>query len=212
MMRRSVVIALAVGLAFIGIAIIAVLARAPLTVVGANPNPSKDFIEVEESGALSNCQSAGTIPKGTTAIRIGIEGLNYSPAVSVRVLLGSQLIAAGNLPGGGVSAPSVTVPVGRFSHAVNGARICPTVGPALEPVRYYGVPVHSRSAQQLHGAALHVEYLRPDTKLWGSFLSSIAYHMGLGRAMSGTWIAFLALALVIATFVLVCRLTVEELR
>jgi len=212
MMRRNVVVAIAVGLTITGVATIAVLSRAPLAVIGANPIPAKDFIEVEEKGKLSNCQAAGTIPKGTTAIRIGVEGLDYSPAVTIRVLQGSRVLKEGSQPGGGVSAPTVTVPVSKFAHAVSGARICPTVGPALEPIRYYGVPVPSRSGGQLQGAALHVQYLRPGTKSWWSSLSSIAYHMGLGRAPSGTWVAFLALILAIVTVALTCRLALEELR
>jgi hypothetical protein len=213
MMRRSVVMSLAAGLTLTGIALVATLARAPLATIGANPIPAKEFIEVEEKGKLSNCQPAGKIPSGTTAIRIGIEGLDYSPALTVKVLQGSRILREGHQPAGGVSAPTVTVPVGRFSHAVSGASICPTVGPALEPVRYYGMPARSNAqGNQLQTAALHVEYLRPSGKPWWSSLSSIAYRMGLGRAPSGTWVAFLALLLAIATIVVVCRLMLEELR
>jgi hypothetical protein len=210
---RSVVVTLTVGLTLIGIAIIAVLAHAPLTVVGANPIPAANFIEVEEKGKLRNCQPAGTIPQGTSAIRIGIEGLYFSPAVTIKVLQGSHVLREGHQIAGGVSAPTVTVPVSRFPRAVSGARICPTVGPALEPIRYYGVPVHpsASTAGQLESAALHVEYLRPGPKSWWSFVPSIAYHLGLGRAPSGTWVAFLVLALMLVVIVIASRLTVEEL-
>ena len=88
-MRRSVIAALAVGMVAIAIGIIAVLAHSPLTVAGTNSVPRKDYIELEEKGKLSNCQSAGVLPQGTSAIRFGIEGLHFSPAVTTRVLVGS---------------------------------------------------------------------------------------------------------------------------
>lgn len=211
---RSVVVALAVGLTLTGIAIIVLLARSPLTVAGTNSIPRKGYIELEEKGKLSNCQPAGVLPRDTSAIRIGIEGLYFSPAVTIKVLTGSRVLGEGSHIAGGVSAPTVTVPVRSFSHTVRGARICATVGPALEPIRFYGEPNGSSApaTNQLRGASLHVEYLRPGSKSWWSMVSSIAYHMGLGRAPSGTWIAFLVLALMLVVIAIASRLTVEELR
>jgi hypothetical protein len=54
--------------------------------------------------------------------------------------------------------------------------------------------------------------LRPGTKSWWSMASSIAYHMGLGHAPSGTWIVFLLIVLVLGVVFIVVRLTLEELR
>jgi hypothetical protein len=56
-----------------------------------------------------------------------------------------------------------------------------------------------------------MEYLRPQPKSWWSLASSIAYRMGLGRAVGGTWIVFLALALTLAVALLALRLTLREL-
>jgi hypothetical protein len=208
------VIALAVGLTLTGIAIVAVLAHSPLTVAGTNSIPATDYIEVKEKGKLSSCQSSGTIPQGTSAIRIGMEGLYFSPAVTVKVSMGSRILREGHRIPGGASAPTVTVPVRSFAHAVRGARICVMVGPAVEPIRYYGIPNHSPvpHANQLQQAILHMEYLRPGRKSWSSFASPIARHMGLGREPSGTWVAFLVLILMLAVVAVASRLTVEELR
>jgi hypothetical protein len=211
---RSVMVALAVGLALIGVAIIAVLAHSPLKVAGTNTIPAKNYIELEEKGKLGNCQPAGTLPRGTSAIRVAIEGLYFSPAVSVKVSAGSSVLREGRQIAGGVSAPTVTVPISSLPHEVHGARICTTVGPAIEPIRYYGIPRHTSAPQtnQLQEAELHMDYLRPGPKSWWSFVPSIAYHMGLGHVPSGTWVVFLVLVLMLALIAIASRLTLEELR
>jgi hypothetical protein len=214
-MRRSVTVVLAVGLALLGVAMIVVPTHSPSTVIGTNSVGGSNYIELEEKGKLESCQSTGTIPRGTSAIRLGIEGLYFSPAVTIKISAGShRLMEAAHLPGG-PSAPTVTVPVERFTHAVEDASICTTVGPAREPIRYYGTPKHSSSiphANPLQDAVLQMQYLRPSTKSWWSMTSSIAYHMGLGRAPSGTWIVFLVIALMLAVVFIAARLTLEELR
>jgi hypothetical protein len=212
--RRSVIAALAVGLASIGIAIVAVLAHSPLTVAGTNSVPGNNYIELEEKGKLSNCQPAGALPQGTSAIRLGIEGLHFSPAVTVQLLLGSNVLREGHQIAGGPSVPNVTVPIAPLARAIRGAHICASVGPALEPVRFYGTPRHTSAPQAnpLQEATLHIEYLRPGTKSWSSFLSSIVNHMGLGHAPSGSWIVFLLLILMLSVVLIVVRVTLEELR
>jgi hypothetical protein len=213
-MTRSVKVSLAVGLIVVGLAVLTVLTRSPIIVAGTNSISAKDYIELEAKDKLSNCQPAGTLPQGTSAIRIGVEGLYFSPTVTAKVFTGSRVLAEGRHNAGGASIPNVTVPVSKLTHAVRGAHICTTIGPAREPIRFYGAPGHSSTSttNPLQGASLQVEYLRPGTKSWWSFVSSIAYHMGLGHAPSGTWVAFLVLALMLAVIVLVSRLIVEELR
>lgn len=212
-MRRSVVMALAIGLTLMGIAIIAVLAHAPLTVVGSNKVSAAAYITLSDKGKLSSCEPSGTIPQGTSAIRVGIEGLFFAPAVTVTASMGSHLLTEGHLNAGGVSAPNVTVHIKRLDRAVSGARICTTVEPALEPIRYYGVPNRSVSpgSNELQQATLHLEYLRPSGKSWASLVSTIAHHLGLGREPSGTWVAFLAVFLALLVVFVASRLTLEEL-
>lgn len=211
--RRSVVVALAVGLTLTGIAIVAVLAHSPLTVVGSNRVPGTDYIELTNKGKLTSCQPSGTIPQGVSAVRIGMEGVFFAPGVTVEVSKGSHRLTEGHVNAGGVSAPTVTIHVKRLGSAVSGARICMMVGPALEAIRYYGVPNRSPApgSNELQQAMLRIEYMRPSGKSWSSFVSPIAYHLGLGRAPSGTWVAFLALLLAIVVVVVASRLTLEEL-
>jgi hypothetical protein len=208
------VAALAVGLTLTGIAIVVVLSRSPLKVAGTNSISATDYIQVDAKGKFSSCQPSGTIPKGTSAIRIGIEGLYFGPAATAKVLAGSEVLGEGHQVAGGVSAPTATLPMKSLAHAVSGAQICMTVGPALEPIRYYGIPNRSSSSHTdpLQHVTLRIEYLRRGEKSWWSFASSIAYHIGLGRAPSGTWVAFLALLLTLAVILIASRLTLEELK
>jgi hypothetical protein len=206
-MMRSVTVALAAGLALMGIAAIMVLASSPLTVAGTNSIPAKQ--QLERKDGLSTCQSAGTLPQGTSAIRIGIEGRSASPAVTVRVLTGSRVLREGQQVAGRGPTPNVTVPVGGLAHAVDGARICTMVGPTVEPVKFYGMIAKANQSQSV---VLRMEYLRPGPRSWWSLASSVAYHMGLGHAPSGTWVVFLVLALMLGVVIVVSRLTLRELR
>lgn len=213
-MTRSVVIALTVGLALTGVAVVAVLAGSPLTVAGTNSISANEYIELKARSQLSSCQPSGTIPQGTSAIRVGAEGIFFSPATTVKIFTGTHVLREGHQIAGGVTAPTVTVPVRSLAHTVDNARICTAIGPAVEPIRYYGVPRHAstQSADPLQAMTLQMQYMRPDSKSWWSFVSSIAYHMGLGRAWGGTWIVFLVLLLMLVVVVVASRLTLEELR
>lgn len=209
---RSVTVALAVGLALTAIAVVVTLAKSPITVAGTNSVPIRVEGELEK-GDVGSCQSTGTIPSGTSAIRIAIEPHDIGPKVTVKVTSGSRILAEGEQPAGWGSASTVTVPVKRFNHAVSAARICTTIGATVQPFRFRGMrrpaPV---GANKLQDVNLHMEYMQPGPKSWWSLIPSVAYHMGLGRAASGTWIVYLVLALMIAVAVLASRLTLKELR
>ncbi len=206
---RNVTVGVAVGLVLIGVAVVVILSRSPLTVVGTNSIPAKDYIQLESQ--FSNCQPAGTLPRGTSAIRIAIEGIYFNPAVTVRVLTHSHLLREGEQVAGGGPAPTATVHIGALPHTVYGARVCTTVGPAGEPVRFSGMP-GANNAGGPQDAVLRMEYLRPGPRSWWSLAPSIAYHMGLGRSPGGTWVVFLALTLMLAIVLGASRLTLKELR
>lgn len=209
--KRSVAITFGVGLAAIALAAIVLLSRAPLTVAGTNSIAAKQYIE--QRGGFNGCQPAGRIPAGTSAIRMSIEGIYFGPAVTVKVLSGSRVIREGRQIAGAGAIPTATVYVPRFSHPFDSARICTKVAPSYQEVRFYGVPPKGANRNAGGGGAwLRAEYLRPGPHSWWSLIPSIAYHMGLGHAPSGTWIVFLLLALMLAVVILAGRLTLRELR
>ncbi len=211
LLMRIVAFVLTIGLSLIAVAIVATVARSPITVAGTNSVSARVVGELEK-GDISNCQPAGTIPRGTSAIRITIEPIDVGPEVSVKVLSGSRTLTKGQTPAGWGSAPTVTVPVKPFASPIHGARICTTIGRVVQPYRISGELRHSHPSEvELQALILRMEYLRPGPRSWLSLASSIAYHMGLGRAASGTWIAFLAVLLMLAVVALASRLTLEEL-
>lgn len=212
---RGVAATLIVGLAAILVGIVVVLSRSPARVIAGNSIPTgSNYIELEERGRLSECQPAGTVPKGATALRLGIEGLYFSPPVRATLLSGTSVIATGSHPPGGPSIPNVTVPIARTDRAVRGATLCIAVGPALETIRYYGSPRHTgqRARNPLQEATLQLDYMGGGSPSWWSSLSSIAHHMGIGRSPSGGGVIFLVLALMLAAIAATCRLVLQELR
>ncbi len=209
---RSVAVALSVGLALLVVAIITILARSPLTVAGTNSVPETVNNELHK-GNLSSCQPVGTFPKGTSAIRIAIEPTSAGPTVTAKVLSGTRVLTQGQLIDGWGSASSATVPVKPLAQTLKNAVICTTIGPATLPFKIRGTPARqsAANANKLQAVVLHMEYMRPGPKSWWSLAPSIAYHMGLGRAASGTWIVYFTIVLMLAVAILAARLTLKEL-
>jgi hypothetical protein len=210
---RSVKIALGGGLALLAIALLAVLSHSPLTVAGANGIEAPHFRNGGVAGGSSSCQPGGTVPRGTSAIRISL-GANVNPTVSVQVLSGSRVITHGERPAGGALSASATVPVTPVAHTVNDTRLCIKLGPSGEVVgiRAIGPPQGAgERIYPLQDVELGAEYLRPGSSSWWSRIPSIADRFGLGRAAGGTWIGFLAIAIMLGVAILAARLTLREL-
>jgi hypothetical protein len=192
------------------IAIGATLSRSPLVVVGSNSVPFHADVEIER-GNTSACQPTGTIPQGTTAIREALEVRAVGPRVALEVRSGSHVVTNGVETAGWGVATSATVPVRRVSHTIRGGLLCTTIGPTVEPFRVHGALVSRSGGRVLRNVKLIAEYLRPGPRSWWSLASRIAYRMGLGRAPSGTWIVFLAIALMLVVTTFVSRLVLREL-
>jgi hypothetical protein len=208
---RSVKVALAVAIALTAVAIGVILSRAPLTVAGTNSVPVKAPVAFTR-GNTGSCQT-GTLPQGTSGIRVSLAS-GVGPRLHIRVLSGSRVVTQGERPAGWGLETNVVVPVRAVTHTVRKAVICITLGRVVEPMPVLGVPTRPGAPQPLafKDVRLRLEYLRPGPKSWWSLASSISYHMGLGHAASGAWLAFLVLAAMIAIVVLAARLTLEELR
>jgi Predicted membrane protein (DUF2142) len=205
------VVALIVGLAALAIAIGVVLSRSPLTVAGTNSIPDGSPI-ASVAGGTSACQTSGTIPQGTSAIRISVSQ-NSGPKVTLEALSGPFIVARGERPSGWGIDETVTVPVERVTRTIPNAKICVAFGRAVESVRINGALVRTASAGGAPATALRfrVEYLRPGDSSWWTLASGIARRMGFGHAPSGTWIVFLLLALTIAIVALASWLILREL-
>jgi hypothetical protein len=210
---RSVRVTVAVGLALIGVALVLVLSSSPLTVTATNSIPAKVDVEFVRGNVVS-CQVARVLPRGISAIRIAVEARAVGPMISVKVFSGSHVLTEGHQAAGWGSAPTVTVPIGRLGHALYGARVCTTFGSSVEPFRLCGEQLGSNTAASgtLGGLTLRMEYLKPAHDSWSSLASSIFHRIGMGREPGGTWIAYLALLLLIAAAAIASHLLLRELR
>lgn len=206
-------IALAVSGILLVLAIAAVLSRSPPVVAASNGVPATGHAELELTGGnTSSCQPVGTVPRGTSALRISI-GAGAGPRVRVEVLSEGLIVTRGELPPGWGLAAAADVPVKPLTRDARDALVCTSLGPDVGPLKALGTPRASSGEDTLLSEIeLRVEYLRPGSSSWWSLASSIAYRMGLGRAVSGTWITFLALALMVAVGVLAARLVLADLR
>jgi hypothetical protein len=192
----------------VAIAIGVVLARSPVTVAGNN-SVAAEHGAGYVYGGTTNCQVAGTVPRGTSAIRFSFSN-NVGPAVTVKVLSGGRVVTQGTRHAGWGVDETVTVPVKRISHAIPDARVCVAFGPTVEAVEINGSVARATTPS---GSAVRfrMEYLRPGDSSWWSLASTVARRMGLGHAPSGTWIVFLLIALMITVATLVSRLLLREL-
>lgn len=158
-------------------------------------------------GGAVGCEGAGTIPAGTQAIRVSLSA-NTGPSVGLKVFSGSTVVASGESGAGWGIDETVTVPVKRVPRAIAGARICTTVGPTVEPLQVNGLLVRTRAGAR--AVLLRMEYLRPGPRSWLSLAPSAARQMGLDRAPGGTWVAYLALAVMLIVAALATRLVIRE--
>jgi hypothetical protein len=210
--RTSIV--LAVGLVLIAVVIGVTLGRSPSTLAGTNGAQTENVLAIAE-GAVGACQAGETLPAGTSAIRLSLVAI-VGARVAVRVLSGSSPLTSG-VTGAGWAGSEVTVAVRPLARTVRDVKVCFGFSDLNGEVEVRGEHTHpsvaavTGSGQHLRGR-IRVEYVRAGHASWLSLLSSIARHMSLGRAASGIWIVFFALALALSVVALTSWGIVRELR
>lgn len=208
---RSVRIALVAGLTLTAAAVVVVLSRSPPRVARTN-FPAEHKIAATP-GSASACQSNEVLPAGTTALRLGLAAA-LGPKIRVAVLSGNELVTSGER-GEGWAGGAVTVHVEPPPRTVSGATVCFSFKGENERVTLLGqrTPASeaATSGQRALPGRMRIEYLAPGRSSWWSLLSTVARHMGYGRAWGGAWIALLVLALGTATAMLALWAGVREL-
>jgi hypothetical protein len=226
---RNVKVTLAVGIALMVAVGAVTLTRSPPRVVRVGVPGGLgegNLILAITASDISVCQANEVLPGGVSGIRLALWAF-YGSQVHVRVYSGSQILTEGRR-GADWTSDSVTVPVKPVDHATSHVQVCFALGPNSEPVILLGAPAPVQAlasaskggtptpaaaaseGQRLRGR-VGVEYLAAGRGSWWSRALSVARHMGLGRAFSGTWIALLVAALMAAVGVLAVRLTLREL-
>lgn len=226
---RKVAITLAVGIVLIGAVSAAALTRSPPRVarVGVPAGDAKDAPLGKVLGDATICQPGETLPAGVSGVRIGMWAF-YGAKMHVRVYSGSRILTEGTR-GPNWTSDSVTVPIRPIAHQASGVTVCIGIGPNSQPLLLLGAStaekesataalgVHAptlaaaASSHALLGGRIGLEYLSAGRGSWWSRLSSVAEHMGLGRAFSGTWVTLLVAALMAAVGALALRLTLRVL-
>lgn len=206
---RSVRLALAVGLAITAAAVGLVLSGSRPTLAGTN-GVAPERVLTSVSGGTAVCQPVGTLPGGTSAMRLSLTA-SAGPSVTVKALSGGQLITHGERDAGWGEANTVTVPVRRVPSTIAGASVCVTLGPSSEQILINGALVPTSANARTVTRRFRVEYLSAGHRSWWSLASSVAHRMGLGHAASGTWIVFLLIALMAVVAALASRLLLREL-
>jgi hypothetical protein len=218
---RTVTVTLVVGIALIAAITAYTLTRSPPRVVRVNSN-NEAVLDLIDRG-LGLCQPGETLPADVTALRLSLWAfVGYD--VHVRLYRGTQLLTEGHR-GADWTSDSVTVPVKPLSYPSSEVTLCVAIGPDSEPGIVLGAQTHGQQSAvfltgetptpadettESVGGKVDVEYLTSGRVSWWSGLYSVAQHMGLGRAFSGTWITWLIAALIAVTGFLALRLTLRE--
>jgi hypothetical protein len=211
---RGVTITLILGLALLAVAVGLTLARSPMTVVRASGAfvDTQTPIAATESGA-DYCQAREILPRGTSAIRVSLFA-SIGPRVRVTVTSDRRTVASGEQASawtGGV----VTVPVRPLARPVAPVTVCASFRLRDGGVTVLGertsAAIAARSAGGPLAGRMRIEYLRSGSRTWASLIGSIVRHMALGRATTGAWIVFVALALALAVAVLASSLILRDL-
>lgn len=223
--KRSVIVTLLVGLVVLLAFGALALGQAPPRLVRIGAPGTKAITEfganpIEETiGNVKACQTGEVLAAGVSAVRVSLWGF-FGARVHLTVQKGSRVLAEGSHSGDWTS-DSVTIPIRPVGRTYTGVKVCVAIGPNSEPILLLGTAVPASQAAVVVGAGnvgtptrgrLAIEYLAPGQGSWWSRILTVARHLGLGRAYSGTWIALL-LALLMATVgVLAVRLTLKELQ
>ncbi|HEX3518327.1 MAG TPA: hypothetical protein VHT29_04755 [Solirubrobacteraceae bacterium] len=186
-------------------AIAIVLLHGPVSTLGSNGVLVNG--EAYTNGPLENCQGGGTLPRGTTAVRVSLLA-NVGPSIGVRVISSSSVLTTGRRGSGWGTDASVTVPVKEVRASAPDTVACVSIGHAAETIGLKGAVVEKASGKR--ELWLRVEYLRPARASWLSLASSIAGEFNPVRTPGGTGAALLAIALMLAAAGLAARVILRE--
>lgn len=209
---RVVKVTLAVGVVLIAAVCAYALTRSPPRVLRAGPRATELLGGTDRDGQA--CQAGEVLPADVSAIRLSLAAFFGAP-VRLRAFSGSTLLTEGTR-GPEWTGTSVTVRVKPLKRAVSNVTLCFDIAPNSESIYLFGRATSPREAMTLPtggplAGRLDVEYLASGRGSWWSRVLSVARHMGLGRAFSGTWIVMLITAMVAAVGALAMRLTLRDL-
>jgi hypothetical protein len=213
-MRASSVVKVtfAAGVVLLGAVVALTLMHAPPRVLRSTPSAQTEFTRIDGDGEI--CQAGESLPAGATAIRFALPAF-FGARVSVTAFSGSHVLTQGTRNPDWTGS-SVTVPIKPLARSSSHVRLCFTLGPNSEPLDIVGFVTPRREMAVWHdgrpvGGRLGVEVLGNGQGSWWSRILEVARHMGLGHALTGTWVVLLIAGLMAATGVLAVRLALREM-
>jgi hypothetical protein len=208
---RDVKITLGVGIVILAVIAAVTLTHAPPRVarVGAAA-PARLAATI---GDTEGCQANELLPSGVSAIRLAFVAY-YGARVRVTVSSGSRILTEGRR-GPEWTGTSVTVPVTPLTNQASHVQLCFAIGPNSEPIFLLGSPTPLREAAALSPGGplpgkVGVEYLTAGDGSWWSRILPVARHIAIGHDLSGTWMAWIVVALVAVIGLLALRLVLRE--
>jgi hypothetical protein len=205
-------LALAGGLALLLAAILLTISRSPASVLSTDAVALRGEVSALR-GPQTVCQPERELPRGTTAVRLALESV-IGPRLLVVDSSGGSVLTSGERSSGWTGA-DVTVPIRYSAVNVPDTTLCVTLGQDREQTLMLGdsssLALAATSGGAAFGGRMRVEYLGTGTQSWWALARPIARRLGLGRAPSGTWVAALLLALMIAVAALAARVSLREL-
>ena len=203
-----------VGIALIVLLAVVTLSHAPPRVVRTNAptGVNAQIATLIESGEL--CQAHETLPAGATAVRLSV-GAYVAAPIKVTLSSGSRILTQGRRRADWTGSP-VTVPIAPLRTTASDVTLCVDIAPNNELIYIQGASAPAGEAATLGagqslGGKLVAEYLAPGSGSWWSRIGSVASHMALGRAFTGTWVVWLTVILMVAVGGLAMGLAVKEL-
>jgi hypothetical protein len=211
---RAVKVALVGSLAVVAVSLVLVLLGSPMSVAGTNRIAGDSPLPIATTEhSASYCQADEVVPQGTSAVRVWLDAA-AGPRVALLVSAGGHTVLRGTR-GSNWTGGSVTVPVREVGRRIAQATVCVSFKLGDETVIAEGEMTPAASAAQSSTGALHgriwIEYLRPGAHSWASLIPTVVDHMALGRATSGSWIVFVALAMLLTCVLLGSDLLRREL-
>lgn len=209
---RGVKVTLGVGIALIAIVTAYTLTRSPPRVVRTSSLGQATVATTIADASF--CQTGEALPAGVSGIRLTIWAF-FGANIHVTVSSGSRTLTAGRR-GPDWTGSTVTIPVTPLSHAVSPVKVCVDVAPNSEVLYFSGAEAPASAAavastgEPLAGR-IGIEYLAAGNRSWWSRILGVARHMGLGHALTGTWVVLLIAALMAAAGGLAIRVAVREL-
>lgn len=203
---------LGVGVALLAIVGAFTLKQSPPRVVRVG-SPAEGPV-AQTIGDFDACQTGEALPAGVSAIRVAMWAF-FGARIHVAVSSGSRVLTEGTR-GPDWTGSTVTVPVTPLHRSVSGAKVCVHIGPNSQPLYLSGVEAPPASAaksatgEPLPGR-LGIEYLAPGHSSWWSRIRQVSRRMGLGHALTGTWVVLLIFALMAAVGGLSMRAVLREL-